>query len=328
LALFVAFSVTQDIKCIDNNGGAVDYWVTYKLPKLSGAYASGLGFAYMDESSSQFSVSSSNIDTPNTFLARTLNQLYKNTSKIGYILWNDETPDGHTDSSHAHAKGLLVFNGNGGFFLRHSVPLFPPKRHDSFSYPATGTIYGQTMLCLNLDITNINDVAGQFLVNFPLVYDSSIPPDLAKYKNLLTLAGGGHDTSKTNSVIKIKTKKGLSVTDFAKSKAWNNDLWDALVAPTVGSSFNVETWGRPLMPSTCSTYQVLNVKDVKINAQVDFTETKDHAKWGVSQTGSTTCIGDINRMTSQRNRGGGTSCFNVDKVYKQFSSIISTKDHC
>lgn len=68
------------------------------------------------------------------------------------------------------------------------------------------------------------------------------------------------------------------------------------------------------MPSECSSFKTMNVKKVTFDSAVSFGETKDHAKWAASPTSSNrsvrsnpyvTCIGDINRMKSQRNRGGG-----------------------
>jgi len=331
LILIIFASSVLSQKCLDGSNNPVDWWIAYKLPRLSGNQylQSGTGYAYMDERSSSFNIASSFINASTSFLARTLNQMYKNQSQVGYVIWNDESPDGGQNTNRAHAKGVLVYGSSEGFFLRHSIPNFPPMRKDSFSYPATGTIYGQTLLCLNVDIATIDMIAAQFLVNYPQVYDYSIMSSLSKFKNIVSLAQGNHDASKHSSVINIKTKKGLSVTDFAKSKEWDNDLWDSLVATTIKSTLYVESWGRPLMPSNCKTsFETINVKDVKFNSNVDFSETQDHSKWGITATGSTTCIGDINRMTSQRKRGGGTSCFNIGQVYKQFSTIISTKDKC
>lgn len=68
------------------------------------------------------------------------------------------------------------------------------------------------------------------------------------------------------------------------------------------------------MPSSCSNYKTMNVKEVTFDSAISFTETKDHAKWAASPNSAhrsllsnayVTCIGDINRMTSQRKRGGG-----------------------
>ena len=40
-----------------------------------------------------------------------------------------------------------------------------------------------------------------------------------------------------------------------------------------------------------------------------WSESKDHAKWGISIENNWVCVGDINRMISQKKRGGGTIAF-------------------
>ena len=40
------------------------------------------------------------------------------------------------------------------------------------------------------------------------------------------------------------------------------------------------------------------------------------------------CIGDINRMNTQKKRGGGTVCFQNAKAWKAFTSIIKTVEVC
>lgn len=43
-----------------------------------------------------------------------------------------------------------------GFWLIHSVPHFPQTRE--YIFPKTGTVYGQSFLCVSLDIINLNKV--------------------------------------------------------------------------------------------------------------------------------------------------------------------------
>ncbi len=40
------------------------------------------------------------------------------------------------------------------------------------------------------------------------------------------------------------------------------------------------------------------------------------------------CFGDINRMTSQFKRGGGATCINNEKIWKQFYSAVVSSDSC
>ena len=54
----------------------------------------------------------------------------------------------------------------------------------------------------------------------------------------------------------------------------------------------------------------MNVKTLSM-AGATWDEGQDHSKWAVSTSGAkpTVCIGGVNRMLSQRKRGGGTVCF-------------------
>lgn len=76
-------------------------------------------------------------------------------------MYNDELPNGTTSSeAHAHAKGVVVFNeaDGQGFWMLHSIPHYPPapSGEAAYSFPATGIIYGQTIICVSLPIGQAN----------------------------------------------------------------------------------------------------------------------------------------------------------------------------
>jgi deoxyribonuclease-2 len=48
-------------------------------------------------------------------------------------------------------------------------------------------------------------------------------------------------------------------------------------------------------------------------------ETHDHAKWGITLHEPWICVGDINRMISQRKRGGGTIAFQNRTLWQALS---------
>jgi hypothetical protein len=52
---------------------------------------------------------------------------------------------------------------------------------------------------------------------------------------------------------------------------------------------------------------------------VAWPETHDHAKWGISTHSNWVCVGDINRMISQRKRGGGTIAFQNEILWRGLS---------
>lgn len=99
----------------------------------------------------------------------------------------------------------------------------------------------------------------------------------------------------------------------------------------------METWQNGAtsikMPNYCKSdgyaHNIQNVREVRFADGRSWQESQDHSKWAVSDAiGRTACIGDINRQTSQRKRGGGTVCYNNANLWKAFDEIVSTYDEC
>jgi deoxyribonuclease-2 len=57
-------------------------------------------------------------------------------------------------------------------------------------------------------------------------------------------------------------------------------------------------------------------------------EPNAHSKWAVSATKPIFCIGDINRMTTQFERGGGAACLNSEALADQFRTAAFVTDSC
>lgn len=124
---------------------------------------------------------------------------------------------------------------------------------------------------------------------------------------------------------------------FAKNKNWDDDLWESLVAPGIGSNLLVESWLRGLKEgSYCKPTYKYTVLDVKLmsaccgpHGNITWKETQDHAKWAVPLDKSGwLCIGDINRMTSQRKRGGGAVCFKYLALSEVLYGSVQDSYYC
>uniref|UniRef100_A0A1I7WXQ3 Deoxyribonuclease-2-alpha n=1 Tax=Heterorhabditis bacteriophora TaxID=37862 RepID=A0A1I7WXQ3_HETBA len=87
----------------------------------------------------------------------------------------------------------------------------------------------------------------------------------------------------------------------------------------------VESWRRgSQVPLSCSaTYHANDALEIKVGNTSEFKYTKDHSKMArsVDATRPWVCIGDINRMTSQYVRGGGTNCISSAFLWKAFNVI-------
>ena len=65
------------------------------------------------------------------------------------------------------------------------------------------------------------------------------------------------------------------------------------------------------------------------SAPLPLSSLQDHAKWAIAaDTSNVLCIGDINRMTTQRRRGGGAVCFEHAGMANALYNSIDTSFTC
>jgi len=297
----------------------------------------GFDYAYFDSSSTKttFSMASHGLDcTTNCALGSTLHQLYAAKSSLAHLLYNDEPAgelEGTTGSgvSGGHEKGVLVADTKGGFWLIHSVPVFPDLGPAQFTWSAS-TIYGQSFLCVSLTPSGVENAAKQLQYSDPYLFDSNVPSSFASsYPNLMAVFKGTRQTGA--NVGSITSAGGTKFTNFAKDNKWGQDLYDDLVGPTFKLGFQWETWRRsPYLNSLCPStvkYQTLNVNSISVGS-TDFSYSQDHSKWGISLTGNVVCVGGINRMQSQRGRGGSTMCFTDKQLWTALDGAVAGADAC
>lgn len=239
----------------------------------------------------------------------------------------------------AHAKGVISFDGTSGFFLRHSTPRFPLAASSGAyaGYPDYARIYGQTFLCVSYSTATLNSLAVQLMLDSVTVYDAHISKTVgAENPNLALLAAGSPfpPPSGYASQRSFMSLGKANFTDFAKSKACNCELYTQLVAPAYASDMAVLSWGRPLMGPGCRPfvrYNVLDISGVVLHTPagtISYNETKEHSKLGLTERGNVICVGDINRMTSQASRGGGTTCFSNASLWNALSKQIGEWKTC
>lgn len=76
-----------------------------------------------------------------------------------------------------------------GFWVIHSVPLFPPTPEDGYEYPATGESYGQTAICITFKYDQFTEIGMKsFSLRKPLPHHTSLTAFLeASPQKLLVL---------------------------------------------------------------------------------------------------------------------------------------------
>lgn len=343
--LFIAFSILcypvvicGKVTCLDNSGKPVDWFIVYKLPGLPDSrhevVRRGVGQMYMDVNSQHWQLLSKAITDKGHAVYHTLEQIYSgyHNAEIAYLMYNDQPPVGSKSMNHGHTKGDVCFDKTSGFWLVHSVPHFPPIPSSRYSYPESGTIFGQTFLCVTYQYSKLNDIGNQLLYSYPKFYAHGLPEDFVHDNMNVSLAIEGHHVTVApwNNLLTLTSSAEQQFLSFAKYTDYGQDMYAAWLAPHFASSMDAETWrngGTPL-PSNCSgKYSVLNVASMKLLGEY-WTVQEDHAKWAVTVDKRWICIGDINREESQKYRAGGMVCSQLSSVASEFRSNIVTTSPC
>lgn len=355
LSLF-ASSASATYGCLDNEGKGVAWWFTLKFPN-------GYEIAYHDANSPTtktlrpFERPLDDKDEP-VALIRTLRSLlssqerkhggdYKasnspslNASDSGsaYFMYSDQPDNGNPGRHYGHTKGVVSVDGASSFFIMHSTPNFPSSDgRKGFYFPEGEITYGQTFICLSLESDDIETLAQQLLYTTPYVYKNTLSATLTKkYPSLVKVFDGDWVRDAGTSTAKFSVG-GHYFYSLAKNGAWNDDLYEGLVAPHFDSDFLVESWIRgsaegPYCKKDKYDYEILDVQMMQVHTDsgdnITWSEGQDHAKWAVSLDGNDLCIADINRMTTQRARGGGAICVSDAKLSALLYNSILTSDTC
>lgn len=359
--------VEPQLQCRDEENQPVDWFVMYKIPKISQSsnplIKNGEAYIYMtsDNADSGWKVSKKSISSNTSIPGYTLAPLYPetNSNSILWTLYNDDAPNKSASGYYGHTKGVAMADAQQGFWLIHSVPGFPPApdhgtdpperarsersvdfislSDPEYEYPQSGKTYGQSFLCVSVNKDQIDLIGTQFMYNQIIPYKNNLPQKLAEQYPIMTKAA--NKIRVKNAPYKHRTSftslGGVKFLSFAKSDKWQKDLYEDFVAPQLGLELLAETWpnSRNRLPSDCSGSRVLNIESINIEeVNVVFKATHDHSKWAVSNTGKKNktwvCIGDINRAEAQLGRGGGTVCLNSAHIWKSYRDIINDVEPC
>ena len=179
----------SDLSCKDQNGVSVDWFTLYKMPTISTQTNSlakiGQAYAYITNITQAYNwtLSTIAINALPSLHGKTLNPIYNsdtnlNKTQLGYIMYNDGLT---SSSSYAHAKGVVIFDNTSIVWIIHSFPDYPmPRSSNTSIINASQLVYGQSMMCLSLNLADLGKVVNQLLVIYPFVYDSFIPTSLNK----------------------------------------------------------------------------------------------------------------------------------------------------
>jgi deoxyribonuclease-2 len=223
-------------------------------------------------------------------LRASLAALASNCSDTGYVFYNDEDPDGTERFANAHAKGVVIFGREGGFWLTHSIPRYPgfPGDDSSWSEVQIGqTLYGQHALCLSLPRSEILKVFTNLLVARPHAWH--LPELLLPLygETVMPIITGHFERGTNTSAHSILTAEGHEWRHVVKAPAYDVQFHEDVLEPELGSGMLWETWVEgSSLPSDCpptSQFASLNILSIRMaEANATWRTLVDHSKWGVS----------------------------------------------
>ncbi|KAM4739128.1 deoxyribonuclease-2-alpha-like [Anableps anableps] len=324
----------SDVRCRNDKGEDVDWYIVYKLPNVNDG---GLSYLYMDESTSGWKLSKEKINSKTSFLAKTLKPLLdsysKKTESFGYMLYSDQPPSPYSaPSSFGHSKGVVMLDRNFGLWLSHSTPKFPTYRKTEF-WPSSGNANAQTFLCVTFPYQQFKEIGLQLKYIHAYSFDSDIPTTFHEELRCVAQRSCYPKKKPWFSVKRLNSATGHIFTSFAKYTRFGDDLYSGLIADHVPQDLLVKSWGKmrePLASNSSSrlAHRVYNVKKVQLQRGKAFSDTVDHSKWCVTSDGGWTCIADMNREVSQMSRGGGAICTEDPGVGQAFRTLISDYEPC
>ncbi|KAK9876524.1 hypothetical protein WA026_013898 [Henosepilachna vigintioctopunctata] len=257
---------------------------------------------YMTSRHSEWISSDIPINSSNSLIARVIFPLYHNQELDLFILYNNESPKGKSNPNKGHTKGVVLMNNEGGLWFIHSVPKFPLP--EKYQFPETGLKYGQSFLCISLNLENMDKVGLQLQYNEPSIYSMNIPNQFHTTTPNLVAAANNVVVSKSPwyHQSEITSLMGTVFISFAKSNKFGKDIYEDWVAPVLQYNLSVETWpnGPGRLNSDCSKpFKVKNIQSIYLSKlNLVFNSTHDHSKWAIAiakEKAYWICIGDINR---------------------------------
>uniref|UniRef100_A0A023GIL2 Putative deoxyribonuclease ii n=1 Tax=Amblyomma triste TaxID=251400 RepID=A0A023GIL2_AMBTT len=325
----------------------------YKLPKAAKNKEKlnlprGEEYVYIDsltpQSTPYWSLSTHNIFKEGNALANSIALLTakEKPKNVTYAVYNDQPPHNleNRRTSNGHTKGLFIFDEESGVWIIHSVPKFPEVLHTgTYVFPPNGRENGQNILCVTFPTSQLETIATHLRLQYPNIYDSYAPASLRKTHPALNLLLARKFIKRAPWVLtaSLKDVAHNAYVSFAKHGRYNKDVYSSLVANNLESNLFASTWrngaGGKAPPACNNTYIVTNVEAVRFKMsqqQLDIKNGEDHSKWAVSEETDKryVCVGTLNRMHSQYQRGGQTLCFRNALLHKLLLKSVTDFDSC
>ncbi|KAM5171131.1 deoxyribonuclease-2-alpha isoform 1-T4 [Mantella aurantiaca] len=337
MSLLMPYLSSAAISCYGDNGQPVDWFIVYKLPHLDHSAEAGMKYMYQDGKSDGWVPGASLMNSTDSAVGRTVNQLYKfsQNQNVAYILYNDQPPSSPANEIRGHTKGVILLDKKSGIWLVHSTPHFPPPASLRYDWPSNAYHNGQSFICVTYPYLQFKEIGKQLLFNTITPYDYSVPDPFGGDLPDLQSAAKKEEVSSPpwNRQVTLTSVGGKTFVSFAKHARFGDDLYSGWVSEALKSDLCVQFWlnSRGILPSNCSlAHHTYNAQRLSFGPFATFSSHIDHSKWCVTWQNAAgwACVGDMNRDTEEEQRGGGTVCIQDPAVWKSFHSLVSDYSKC
>lgn len=235
-----------------------------------------------------------------------IKSLYSCQQMTSYIVYNDEHHD-KVNGTSGHCKGIVAWNMTSITWLVHSVPNFPERFDGKLisELPESGLLFGQSFIFVkNIPIDNLEIVLQNLYSMHPSIYMSTvdIPKRFSMYEN------------------KCKLLKPVFINNdimhIAKTSKHELDIYEHL-AMLYGGEWKARTWIRG---HDCKDTSKVKTIKLCIYENFRYKHTRDHSKYACNH--EYVIIGDLNKMTTQFDRGGGGIVVKNKTLAKEINKLF------
>lgn len=251
------------------------------------------------------------LENPGWFLCEIddwLKEVISRRSWKGHMCYNDEPPFGLIRFSGGHCKGILLWDDDKVGWLIHSVPRFPKAVSPLSKIEQAQCVYGQSFAYLEVDQSYEQSIMSQI---------SHMRAHVYVVQNLRTVLPPASDET-----VKMIDLPG-DYMHLSKNPDHHVEMYEDVLAMSLGGDWYAETWGRPLLPDSDN---VSNVHAMIWKSGKKYEESKDHhPEWPIDKVRTFCAFGDMNRMTDQLYRGGGALIVPDENLVNSIRAMIKAE---
>ncbi|KAH8311850.1 hypothetical protein KR044_008288 [Drosophila immigrans] len=338
--LALGANVSADISCKAEDNSDVDWWYIY-TPDGS------VYFYLTSENQDNWQASFHELRKDESLPSVTLNSLIHKEHLL-IAAYNDVFPNGTKFDRGGSAKGWIATDRRKGVWVTHSMPQYPPMETKGYVDPHNPEHgRGHHFLCLSLDPAGIEKAADLLLLYKPHYYyirDTLSPVSFPHLRHAIDQEWSMFGELEQD--VELTTAKGKKFRVFGRHPESKKELYSDIISPALGIDLFVRTFHdtkvvSEKLPNKCNNNKVYNVNMIVNPLSYVLDSTVDHSKWAVSRKqgvklfwlwrvgGSDwTCVGDLDRVQSHQNRGGGAICLEDSDVSERYRQFVYTYEEC